>query len=243
MNWKSLINDKSRLAFCDLAARYPEGPKNFELDRRDYEYTDIRQRLLQIDKECESSTRGSAKRAYAYDLEFALRLYGYFDSLKFGIWQAADNGIWAHISIQVIPDIVYKRWGGYNEDRFYKRNMRLWLKSLWWYVHLTESGDTSSFDIDATRELLKDNSQDIIYLLLDHVGEGFRDALYHELMSKYKEVCDAQRIVGSKEDFFRAIMLQHQISSTVVDPVLAGEKSYVDSLFARVLPLYSGDAK
>lgn len=91
----------------------------------------------------------------------------------------------------------------------------------------------------ATREMLKDNSQDIIYLLLDHVGDGFRDTLYHVLMKHYYEVCRTTKIKGSREDFCRAIMLQHQIRSTVVDPVLEGEKAYVEGLFTRVLPSFT----
>ena len=238
MNWKALVNDKIRQAFRELCETYPMGPKNFDLDRRDYEYLSLRQKLLEIDGEARAVSEGSPRRAYLYDLEFGLRMYNYLSELGFGLWEAADNGCWAYISIKIVPDIVYNRWGDYNEDRFYKRNWRLWLKALWWYVHITEDSASAKFDIDSTRELLKGNSQDIIYLLLDHVGDGFRDSTYHLLMKRYCEACNANEIGGNHEDFFRSIMLQHQINSTVIDPVLSNEKAYVEALYSRVLPLY-----
>jgi hypothetical protein len=240
MNWKIFINDKSKRAFTDLVNTYPDGPENFVLDSHDYEYTDFREHFREIEKSAkEFSTKSKTRQTYLYDLEFALQMYDYLCKMGFGIWEAADNGCWAYISIRILPDIVYRRWNGYNEDRFYKRNMRLWMKALWWYVHITESSENKEFDIDATRELLVDNSQDIIYLLLDHVGDGFRDTFYHMLMKKYSQICKSGKIKGNREDFFRAVMLQHQISSTVVDPILADENIYVESLYNQVVPLYA----
>lgn len=240
MNWKTFINDKSKRAFQDLVLTYPEGPEKFILDSHDYEYTDLRARFLEIERTARKfSASSKSRRTYLFDLEFGLQMYAYLCESGFGIWEAADNGCWAFISIRVLPDIVYRRWGGYNEDRFYKRNMRLWLKSLWWYIHITETAENEEFDIDATRDMLFENSQDIIYLLLDHVGDGFRDSFYHQLMKKYSQICKSGKIKGNREDFFRAVMLQHQISSAVVDPVLADEKAYVESLYNRVTPLYA----
>ena len=239
MNWKKLANEKSKKAFLELMANGPDGLERFSLASQDNEYKDVREKLLEIDKVAHAVSDRKLKHAYLYDLEFGLRMYDYLTSLGIGVWQAADNGFWAYLSIRVIPDIVAARWGGLNEDRFYKRNWRIWLKSLWWYIHLTECGDDETFDMGATREMLKDNSQDIIYLLLDHVGDGFRDTLYHVLMKHYYEVCRTTKIKGSREDFCRAIMLQHQIRSTVVDPVLEGEKAYVEGLFNRVLPSFT----
>ena len=238
MNWKTLINDKIKRAFVDLCEAYPEGPENFALDSRDYEYADLRSSFLEFEAAARSASVGAAKHTYTFDLEFGLRTYEYLNNKGFGLWEASDNGCWAYLSIKVVPDIVYRRWNEYNEDRFYKRNGRRWLKAIWWYIHLSESGKDGKFDIESTRELLKDNSQDIIQGLLDHIGDGFRDTVYHQLMKKHHEVCESGIIKGNREDFFRAIMLQHQISTMVIDPVLADEETYVNSLYERVLPLY-----
>ena len=243
MNWKTLVNDKMRKEFNALCDKYPEGPEQFALDVRDYDFSELRSRLLSAENKAQAYAPSARAGRYPYDLEFGLRLYDCLTDLGFGIWEAADNGCWAFISIRVVPDIVYRRWVGYNEDRYYKRNWRIWMKSLWWYIHLTEDGDSDKFDLDASRDLLRNNSEDIIYLLLDHRDDGFRDSLYHMMMKKYHELCESKTIVGNREDFFRAVMVQHTINSMVVDPVLTGEKEYVDAIFDRVISRYGENSK
>lgn len=241
MNWKVFINDKSKQAFDQLVEKYPEGPAGFALNPHDYDYAEVRHKLLDVHREAkEKASLAKTRGTYAYDLEFAIGMYDCLSKCGFGLWQAADIGCWAYLSIRVIPDIVYDRWGGYNADRFYKRNKRRWLMSLWWYIHLAENGE-GDFNAEEVRELLCDYSQDLIYLLLDHSGGGFRDTLYHVLLKKCREICETKKMRGSREDFFRAVMLQHQVRSAVVDPVLEGEEDYVDELLAPVLPRFTED--
>lgn len=239
MNWRSLVKDMPKRAFQELCETYVDGVANFDLNGNDRDFRDIRRHLLQYDVEARAAAEGKRNAAYVYDLEFGLRMYKLFSEHGFGIWQAADNGVWAFISIRIIPDIVFKRLGGFNEERFYKRNWRIWLKDLWWYIYITESDAEGEFDIEASRSLLSDGSQDGMFLLLDHSKGGFRPSVYHELMCQYSQLLKTIEIPDKREDFFRRVLLEHQIKSSVVDPILENEAVYVKSLFDRVLARYA----
>ena len=50
-----------------------------------------------------------------------------------------------------MPHIVADRWGDDNDDHFWKKNVRIWLRSIWWYVHLSW-GDTVANTAASTEE-------------------------------------------------------------------------------------------
>jgi len=243
MNWKRLERDQPKRAFEHLRETCAKETSGFCLDSRDGDYRDLRSAFLRFDAAAAGAAEGKRNAAYVYDLEFGLRTYEYLSDHDFGLWQAADNGVWAYLSIRIVPDIVRKRLGSWNEDRFYKRNWRIWLKDLWWYVYLTESDASTRFDIDGTRRLLANGSQDIMFLLLDHSKGGFRPSVYHALMKKYSEILEMGKVPDGRERFFRSVLLEHQIRSAVVDPILESEEDYVQSLFDRVLPQYEKGAR
>jgi len=243
MNWKSLTRDQPKRAFAELCEKFSSASQTFFLDTKERDFRDLRNAFLRFDVEASRAAEGKRSAAYVYDLEFALRMYGYLSEHDFGLWQAADNGVWAHLSIRVIPDVVRKRLGGMNEDRFYKRNWRIWLKDLWWYVYVTESDANAQFDMEESRELLTNGSQDIMFLLLDHSKGGFRPSVYYALMRKYSQVLNEGKVPDGRERFFRSLLLEHQIRTAVIDPILESETEYVQSLFDRVLPKYEKEGR
>jgi len=239
MIWRKFVRDQAARAFEKLQATYVESLQGFVLESRDEPYRALRDELLEASKMAWSIAQESRSKKYTFDLEFGLRMYASLYKNGFTEWNAADNGVWSYLSIRIIPDIVYGRCEGYNEDRFYKRNWRILLKDLWWYIHTTEEGGDKDFDMEGTRKILARNSEDIMFLLLDHLGYGFRPRVYHLLMRRYSELLDSGIQLASCEDFFRAIMLLHQVRTEVIDPILQGEEAYVEGLFERVLPQFT----
>ena len=59
----------------------------------------------------------------------------------FNLRAAANDDFWRYLSIKVIPDVVAERWGYENESHYWSKPARIWLRSIWWYVHLSWQGD------------------------------------------------------------------------------------------------------
>ncbi|WP_244325205.1 hypothetical protein [Dolosigranulum pigrum] len=163
---------------------------------------------------------------YLFDLNFGLALYKIMNEIaQFSVREATNDDIWRFVSVKVIPDIVHARWG-LNKDRYYHLNRRIWLKQLWWYIHLSWRGSVAE-----TKEILKDNTTDTIMNLVERPGLGYNIDLYRELMKQYANIGDSSRQV------LRQVMILNTARMKNISPELTpgGIEGYISSLFETVL--------
>ncbi|MCC3646863.1 hypothetical protein JGK52_09245 [Cytobacillus oceanisediminis] len=162
--------------------------------------------------------------SYAFDLYMGLVLYSLLnDSYSFNERLAAQDEIWRYLSLEVFPDLVNERFG-INDQRFYKGTRRIWLKSIWWYIHLSWQGTE-----EETLNTLRDNSSDHILQLLDRSGSGgYRAELTRELMRQYKSYSSSK-----VPELFRRVLKLNTARLNMIEPSLVegGIKTYVDDLY------------
>jgi hypothetical protein len=167
---------------------------------------------------------------YAVDLECGLGLYKMFSPDKIGLRTAADDGVWKYLALEIVPDIVKKRWGE-NPDHFYLMNRRLWLKTLWWYVHLSwQEGKSWEEGEEKTRLALKFLTTNNILQLVERPGRfGYRLSLYREIM---KHVHTYEVKLGRKDIIPYVMKLNTAfVLSTEPDLSEGGVEGYVKRLF------------
>lgn len=197
--------------------------KNFKVDDNelDFEEKIIRKELLKHYED----VKKSAKKQYDIDLLFGLSIYEFLNE-KFNLnkdYTISSNVMfWIYLSMKIIPDIVYKRWKD-TPARFYKHNKRIWLLSIWWYIHLSWQGDK-----EKTYNVIKDNSTDTILQLLERVGVGYDLKLTKELMRRLS----FEKVKG---DLFRRVMVLNTIYIHTIHPQLFenGYQGYVEMLFEK----------
>lgn len=203
----------------------------------DTDYALIRDDIGKMYQEASDSWDISLGRHdYYVDVIFGLRLYEYLNHQEwFNMRVASNTDFWRYLSLDVVPHIVSERWGVENEDHYWKRPMRIWLRSLWWYVHFSWRNTTK----DTETLLLKPMfSTDTILNLVERSGKNgtnielYRDIIYtysnlgENVISKFKER-------GLKEtDLFRAIMKLNTAKIIVTEPGLCinGVHGYVSLL-------------
>lgn len=165
------------------------------------------------------------KLDYNFDLLFGLKLYEILnESIGFSNRIATDDDVWRYLSVCIVPDIVHSRWS-LNADHFYKTPRRIWLKTIWWYIHLSWQSDSKQ-----TYEILKNNSTDTILQLVERPGVGYYVEMYREIMLQYHRYGDSDR------DLFRNILKLNtaRIMTTSPELVEGGVKQYVTELFETV---------
>lgn len=162
--------------------------------------------------------------SYAFDLHLGLVFYSLLnESYNFNERLAAQDEIWRYLSLEVFPDLVFDRYG-INDQRFYKGTRRIWLKSIWWYIHLSWQGTE-----EETLDTLRDNSSDHILQLLDRSGSGgYRAELTRELMRQYKLYSSSK-----VPELFRRVLKLNTARLNIIEPNLVegGIKTYVDDLY------------
>lgn len=190
-------------------------------------YQRIRNDILEIYKHIDG------KKDYELDLYFGVKLYIYLKSVcGFNMRLASDDDFWRYLSLKVIPDIVAKRWGEDNASHYYERGTRIWLKSIWWYIHLSWQNDE-----DSTIEILKNNTTDEILNLVERAGRyGYYLEVYRNIMYFFAKVPQERRYIKNKEKsdrLFRRIMKLNTARCIVIEPALflGGEREYVKQLF------------
>lgn len=162
---------------------------------------------------------------YRYDLLIGLGLY---ENLRISARTAADNDFWIYLGIRAVPDVVFWRWGSGAHERFYRTKSRIWLKSLWWYIHLSWQGNRED-----TARCLAMNSTDTIVQLVERSGPyGYRVDLCRTIMKRFYEYCRYRGKVDPK--FFRQFMKLNTARLAAVEPALCegAEDGYVRQLFA-----------
>lgn len=177
---------------------------------------------LQIDKE------DISRKSYQFDMEYGIKIYRILDiESNFTLRQAANLDIWRYLSIKVIPDIVYYRWG-LHEGRFWKEPRRIWLKTIWWYIYLSWQGNEAD-----TAEVLKDNTTDEIVQLVERAGSlGYRVNLTREIIKIYGTLSKEEK--GRNNMIFRKVMKLNTARVKTIEPELhpLGHETYVKELFS-----------
>ena len=190
------------------------------------EFKHIRKLLIQARDDIfdEYYLDAAEKLGYNFDLLFAIKLYEILGTNNnFCNRVASDDDVWRFLSIRVIPDIVHSRWG-MNETR-YITSRRIWLKNIWWYIHLSWNGSSKR-----TYEILKNNTTDTIQQLVERPGVGYYVSLYREIMFQYSTINDPSRFL------FRKVLKLNTALLPVTYPELisGGIKEYVGYLFRKV---------
>ena len=212
MSSEALWGDGTRLPVIDL--------EEFTVDERSFR------------EKCEHFFQGNQSlESYDLDVNFSLELYfDILDLTNFSLRQAADNSIWNKLAVQVVPDFVVKRWpplgGIYPKDHFWAKPQRNWLKSLWWYVHLSLQHTNGTPNRDETKITLLNGSTDSIQAIVERPGPGgFRVDFCREVMGRLgKREIDVNKL--------KKIMKLNTAKVCLVEPALYGRGvvGYVDSL-------------
>lgn len=164
--------------------------KSHDVELPDPSYAELRKVGLDAFQRLGGSSLPSRKM-YPIDVEVGLDVYEYLTENGFTAVEASDDDIWRYMSIKVFPDLTYLRYpnpedevkkqgGRINRKRFFSQTRRIWIKSLWWYVHLSWQGSK-----DATRDVIAGNGANIISHFIETPGRGYRVDLYRALMSHY----------------------------------------------------------
>lgn len=173
---------------------------------------------------------------YYVDVIFGLKLYSYLNSQDwFNLRAASNTDFWRFLSVSVVPHIVSERWGVDNEDHYWKRPMRIWLRTLWWFIHFSWQNSVE----DTQNLLLKPMfSTDTILNVVERSGRnGTNIDLYREILKTYSEL-NMSIILKFKEkglketDLFRAMMKLNTAKIIVTEPNLCtcGVHGYVSTL-------------
>lgn len=198
-------------------------PENCAPSQVNAPFADLRKLII---KEKDRFLREEKKKinSYPFDLHMGLVLYRVLnEEYMFTERLAAQDEIWRYLSLEVFPDLVKERFG-LNDQRFYKGTRRIWLKSIWWYIHLSWQGSEES-----TLYTLKNNSADEILQLLDRSGSGgYRVELTREIMRQYREKDD-----GKVPQLFRRVLKLNTARLNMIEPCLVegGIEKYVKDLY------------
>lgn len=132
--------------------------------------------------------------------------------------------------MKVIPEIIFDRWpaddvgGNINQERFWKNPRRIWLKTLWWYIHLSLQNNS----IAETKRILSGNNSDTISQLVERSGVGYRIELYRAIMKRLSisELNDRHLL--------RKVLKLNVVHCATIEPLLfvSGVDDYVENLFS-----------
>ena len=201
------------------------------------DYIKIRKDIQSFNKQVrEESLNKKTKKDYYVDVHLGILLYDYLERQPgFNMRAAANDDFWRYMSIKVVPDVVEERWGKNNGSHYWERGSRIWLRCIWWYVHLSWQGDIAS-----TARVLDSPcfTTDSILNLEERTGrKGTFIEVYRYIMYYYSRV--PEHIVqkfnkAHQDDLFRVIMKLNTAKVMVINPslYLGGEKEYVKSLFS-----------
>lgn len=219
------IDNLSDAVYEDLLAQW----STFNVIGYDESYNELRKKVIDI------YYKYKEKGGYEVDVRIGLCLYGEL-SKKNGFTNvlANDDDIWRYLSCIVFPDITNLRYPPSKTDRneghrlntkrFYLHTRRIWLKTLWWYIHLSWQGTENS-----TYKVLKDYGTDTISDFIERPGKGYRLALYRSLMKEYSKV-DTK-----SANLFNRIQKQNLVNCRNVEPALTegAELGYVKRLIIQ----------
>lgn len=202
-----------------------------ELENRNFIFQGkLSKEYMQIRKELLDSYEDVIKKykeAYNKDLYFGIQIYKILNkylNLENDMTIAADLDFWIYLSMMVIPDIIYDRWGN-SRNRFYTHNKRIWPLSIWWYIHLSWQEDENK-----TINNLKNYSTDTIVQLTERSGSGFDIELTRSLMKRLNKY-------EGRGNLFRKVMVLNTIYVKTIEPGLfeSGYDGYTKMLFDSLI--------
>lgn len=217
------------VAFNDLVKHWSV----YDVDETTFDssYKDFRAELVECFKTALQESGG--KMSYTLDLRMGIKIYELLNPKDgFTNVQANDDDIWRYISVCVMPDITYLRYPKpeqgslrINQKRFFSHTRRIWLKTLWWYVHLGWQGSSGK-----TFEVLKNNGTNIISHFIERPGKGYRLKLFRSMMYVYST------LPTQKDTIFRAAAKMNLAKCVTVEPALTagGEDAYTADLFREI---------
>ncbi|WP_122524530.1 hypothetical protein [Pseudomonas viridiflava] len=186
---------------------------------------EVRRKLLAIVPMYDPSARSNNSGPGAYDMKVGLALYQVLREAGMDIRTAADDGWWRFLSLRILPDLVKSRWESAPPVRYWKGRSRIWLRALWWTVHLTWQGSEEN-----TQTVLESVTTDTVVQLVERPGKGgFRIDLTRLIFRM-------RRLRKPSQDQFRAIMKLNTAQIVLKEPIFCegGLFGYVDALFADV---------
>ena len=215
----------SDAACADLLAQW----NAHNVEGFDESYAELRKQVIDAFSQYESVG------GYELDIRIGLCLYSWLNSKNgFTTVMANDDDIWRYLSCKVFPDITHLRYPPSKTDqneghrlntkRFYAHTRRIWLKTLWWYIHLSWQGTEAS-----TYRVLKDFGTDTISDFIERPGKGYRLPLYRAMMKEYSMVSN------KSANLFNRIQKQNLVNCRNVEPALTegGEQGYVKRLITQ----------
>lgn len=219
----SEIDQMNQTAFEVLVSQW----KEHKAEGYDESYADLRKRVIEVFEQYKDSGD------YELDLRVGLCLYAELNAKTgFNNVMANDDDVWRYLSCIVFPDITYLRYPDpkkddirLNQKRFYAHTRRIWLKTLWWYIHLSWQGSEN-----ATYKVLEKFGIDTIGHLIERTGKGYRLPLYRQLMKEYAGV------ENRTAKLFNSIQKQNLVNCRTVEPALTegAENGYVKRLFKQL---------
>lgn len=188
------------------------------------DYQKLRDLLLQSWNKNKENVKNIKK--YSFDLSIAIDVYSIFAN-QFDEVTLADYDFWRYISICVIPDLLYERWGNSNKH-FYKKTVRIYPFTLFWYIKLSWQGT-----LENTYNLLNTSNctTDTILQCVERPGKmGVNVEYFNTLMKLFCE--DSTIEEQSNIDLFRRILVLNTARSVNVIAELYknGMNGYVQDL-------------
>ena len=184
------------------------------------EYKNLRDELkIQYEETNNEIEKIGRRKDYLTDVFFGVSLYRCLQEREwFSLKEAANDEFWMFLSLKVVPDLVQKRWDKDNEgkdlsSRFWSRSNRIWLKTIWWFVHYSLVDN----DLAKTKELLSRPmfTTDTIMHLVERTGHGIY--LYRMIILLYASLKEVNR---SYTDIFKALMKLVTAKAVVYEPAL-----------------------
>ena len=184
---------------------------------------------------------GIKRPDYYIDAHLGLALYEYLWTIpEFSMRVAANDGFWRYLSVMVVPDVVAQRWGKDNHAHFWSQPRRVWLRSIWWYVHLAWQDD-----LELTKKVLECShfTTDTILNFEERSGrkgtcvDAYRWIIYYYSRVDEKDLKRYSRgKAGNSDDLFRVVMKLNTAKMMVMEPALClgGEKAYAQELYKDV---------
>ena len=222
---KELDLKESELLYQDFLNNNSE----FGFYNLDEEYMSLRKDLINLWDEAKSKVK--KVNSYEFDLEFGIRIYPVFLN-KFSNITLSSYDFWRFISLCVIPDLLYERWGN-SPLHYYKKTVRIYPFTLFWYIKLSWQGS-----LESTYSLLNKKylTTDTILQIVERPGRmGVYVEYYNALIKKFCNLPESKNLQYG--DILRNVLTLNTARSfnISIDYYEGGLIGYVNDLFANVL--------
>ncbi len=216
MNWAKLTRNLACRKFNELKGADVFAPGTLNAD-----YDNLRAAV----RESLPLFADSDFDAGAYDIQMGIALHRILNERGFGVRHAADEGVWRYLSLVVLPDYVKSRWDKSQAARFWSDRSRIWLRAVWWFIHLSWQGDEV-----LTRASINGMSTDDMVQIVERPGRrGFRIDLYRAMV----KIAGA-RPLGQRK--IRQLMKLNTATVVMVEPSAyrGGLSEYVQILYQQI---------